>query len=710
MTLLNKLTRLLVRLTFRISCRGEEYLRPANQGKMVVGNHQAGIDIAILASLLVEKSWFIVAKASYPTPLVQYLFPWVRFVKAESLAAEGWQSLTRHLIRGGVAAIFPEIIPSQDGSFAKMDPASLQSVREAGVDIVALHMHGSQYHPSSSRKDSLPRRWFPKITISILKPEKPLILLNDMLGKALVAHFNGQGSLWGALCRVGRVYGAAHQVVTDSSGVTLNYRQIYMRSLILGEAIARYSHVGERVGVLLPTSAGGLLTFFALQAIGRIPALLNFTSGSKSILSACRTGRIQTLLTSRLFVKKGGFGDKFKKLSRQVSLVYLEDLRPEIGFSQKLRGALYSLWPEKRLASLQQKPDDEAVILFTSGSEGEPKGVVLSHNNILCNIHQIRARIGLHADDVFLNVLPLFHAFGLTVGTLAPLLAGVRCHYHPSPLEYKKIPELAYRIRATVFAGTNTFLAGYGRSAHPYDFQTLRLVVAGAEVLREDTRHLWMEKFGIRIFEGYGATETSPVMAVNTAIFYRAGTVGRLLPGIEYRLLPVAGVEDGGLLLVRGGNIMLGYLHPGGDGMAKMPATSDPGLDIAANWYDTGDVVLVDELGYIKIIGRVKRFAKVAGEMISLATVETCAATIWPEVLHAVVALPDAKKGEAIYLATEKEGATRDLLLGHIKREGLSKLHLPTQIIQLPTIPLTGTGKIDYNLVKELVSANSQSL
>jgi acyl-[acyl-carrier-protein]-phospholipid O-acyltransferase / long-chain-fatty-acid--[acyl-carrier-protein] ligase len=699
MNLKQKFVRFVVGLVFRLRCRGASFLIPDGVGRLVICNHQANIDLPILASLLVDKSWFIVSKQAFPSLLFRWIFSWVHFVDADSLAGQGWKPLTDHLGQGGVAAIFPEMAPSEDGSFAKMVETPLQSARQAKVPVVAIYLSGSQYHHTSSREPSIPRHFFPKTGMTILPPEPPGTLFPDLLGRALVVHFQGLGTLWGALCRVGRVYGHGLKVVTDSTGVELSYRQIFTRSLVLGKVLAKRSSLGERVAILLPTSAAGLITFFALHAFGRVPVLLNFTSGSQSLLSACKTGHIKTILTSRLFVKKAGLSEKREHLAAAVEVLFLEDLRNEIGIGEKLQGFLAALWPERRLKKLGIKPDDEAVVLFTSGSEGEPKGVVLSHDNLLSNIQQIRARIALHADDVFLNVLPLFHAFGLTVGTLAPLLAGVRSHYHPSPLEYKKIPELAYRIKATVLAGTNTFLAGYARSAHPYDFHTVRLVVAGAEALREDTRVLWMEKFGIRIFEGYGVTEASPVIAVNTAIFHRAATVGRLLPGIDYRLLPVSGIKDGGLLLVKGANIMLGYLRPGGDGKPEMAQIAD----LEPGWYDTGDVVVVDDLGYVCIVGRIKRFAKIGGEMISLATVEKCADTLWPDCRHAVVALPDSKKGESINLVTERNGATRKELLDYIAQAGFSKLHLPAQIIYVPEIPMKGTGKIDYPEVTALI-------
>lgn len=676
---------------FRLVCRGEQHLLPREKGLLAVCNHRAEVDLLILATFLTPGCWFIVCQARFPSPLVRRLFSWIHLVSWESMVEQGWTPLADHLGRGGMAALFPEKIPSRDDGLSPMDPLPLQAARLGKADVVALHLEGTQYHASTWREHRLARHWFPKVELSILPPEPPEISFPDLLGRARVHHFIGRETVWRALCRIARGIGSGCEVVTDSTGIRWSYRQLFLRSFVLGSVLASHTRPGERVGLLLPTSAVGLATLLALLGHGRVAALLNFTSGASALLSACRTARVGRVMTSRTFVKKAGMAALVGEMGREVHIFYLEDVRAEIGWKNKMAGLWAGLWPERQTAVRQGKAEDEAVVLFTSGSEGEPKGVALSHDNLLGNIHQIRARIGVRCDDRLLNVLPIFHAFGLTVGSLLPLLTGARCHLHPSPLDYKKIPSLAHEMGATILAGTNTFLAGYARTAHSADFQCLRLVVAGAEPLREETRRQWMERFGVRIFEGYGTTETSPVLSVNTVSAYCSGTVGRLLPAIDYQVIPVSGVSVGGRLMVRGVNVMLGYLQPGGCGVPERPMTP-----LGSQWYDTGDVVVIDEAGFVRIVGRVKRFAKIGGEMVSLSAVEACAAAVWPEAHHAVVALPDGHKGEILCLVTEGEAMKRHTLLDYINRSNMSRLHLPTKMLAIPEMPIKGVGKIDY--------------
>jgi acyl-[acyl-carrier-protein]-phospholipid O-acyltransferase/long-chain-fatty-acid--[acyl-carrier-protein] ligase len=469
----------------------------------------------------------------------------------------------------------------------------------------------------------------------------------------------------------------------------MTYKRLLQATAVLGRKLMPLALEGRSLGVMLPTSNGAVVTLLAVMSAGRVPAMINFTAGAANILAACRAADLDTILTSRTFVEKGRLGHVVEELSKQVRIVYLEDIRPTITFLDKLRGALH--WKKPLVP---RKPDDWAAILFTSGSEGTPKGVVLSHRNMLANVAQAAARIDFGREDKLFNVLPIFHSFGLTAGTVLPLVSGVSTYLYPSPLHYRTVPELVYGVCATVLFGTDTFLNGYARSANPYDFRSLRYVLAGAEPVKEATRQIYLEKFGLRILEGYGVTETAPVMALNTPMFNKFGTVGRLLPGLTAKLEKVEGVEEGGRLYVKGPNVMLGYVRADKPGVLEPPPEG---------WHDTGDIVTIDEQGFVTIKGRAKRFAKVGGEMVSLAAVEMLAGDLWPDNMAAVAALPDPRKGERLVMVTDKHGATRSEFITYARMRHASELMFPSEVVVLDKLPLLGSGKVDQLAVQKFV-------
>jgi len=498
------------------------------------------------------------------------------------------------------------------------------------------------------------------------------------------------------------IHGRKHLIVEDIERQPLSYNQLLTRSFILGNKIKDQHTDGEYVGVLLPNSVGTVTVFLGLQINNFVPAMLNFSTGAKGMISACETAAIKTVYTSRRFIKMARLEKVIEELEKYVKVIYLDDLVPTITLLDKLRGVIEARFSRSAYLrkSKHARPEDPAVVLFTSGSEGVPKGVVLSHQNILANGVQMSTRIDFSAQDIIFNALPMFHSFGLSAGTLLPLLAGMRTFFYPSPLHYRIVPEMAYAVNATIMFGTNTFLKGYARFAHPYDFYSLRYVFAGAEKVHEDTRNIWSERFGVRILEGYGATETSPVLASNTAMENKSGTVGRLLPGIEYKLLPVPGVEEGGRLVVKGVNVMRGYLLHDTPGVIQPPVSDDLG----EGWYDTGDIVSIDEGGFITIRGRAKRFAKIGGEMVSLTAVEEFVSRVWQDKQHSVVSIPDSVKGEQLVLVTNYESAERKTLVTVAKEQGIGELNIPKKIISVKNVPLLGTGKTDYPAVQALVS------
>ena len=484
-------------------------------------------------------------------------------------------------------------------------------------------------------------------------------------------------------------------VILEDEERQLTYNDVLKAAFALARPLTEGTVKGQPIGLLMPTSVGGVVAFLAIHAAGRVPAILNFTAGAASLMAACEAAQITQIITARRFLDEGGYWPLISHLACRGPIIHLDDVRETLTVRDKIRAlrGRYAPW------SVRARPkwSDAATILFTSGTEGDPKGVVLTHANLIANAHQIRAHIPeLTNDDVMFNPLPIFHSLGLSSGTLMPMLTGLKTVLYPSPLRVKEIPKRVRESEATVILTTDTFITQYARSAADGDLSSLRLTVCGAERVRDETRALLRRKFDIELYEGYGATEASPVICVNSPTDNRPGAVGRMLPEIEHKLEPVEGLENCGRLLVRGPNVMKGYLRPTDPGVIEKPTDG---------WHDTGDVVSIDDDGVVRILGRVKRFAKIGGEMVSLAVVENCATSLWPDHLHAAASVPDPRKGEQIILITENEAANRPDFLAFAQNHGVSELAVPRRVLKVEQVPVLGTGKIDYAGVDKLVRA-----
>ena len=713
MTTFKALLRRLLTLLFRVEVKGLEQFDNTDERLLIVANHTSFLDAALLVAFLPGNLTFAVNTWVAHYPLFKPFLALTRIFPMDPTNPLAMKGLVAHLKQGNPTVIFPEGRITVTGSLMKIYDGPGLVADKADARVVPVRIDGAQYTPFSRLRGRVRLRWFPKITLSVLAPRSirpPAEVrgrdrrreagrrLTDLMTEMMFETANTRRTIFQALVDARRVHGGDRVVVEDIQRKPLSYDRLITGAFALGQALIRGTEPGERIGLLLPNASASVVTLLGLQAYGRVPAMLNFTVGAAGMASACRTATLRRVVTSRRFVAAGKLEEVVERLGQSVELIYLEDLAAELTLANKL-----AAWLKSKRVALKRPdgdPDAPAVVLFTSGSEGSPKGVVLSHANLLANRAQLAARVDFNAQDVVLNALPMFHSFGLTAGTLLPLLSGMKCFLYPSPLHYRIVPEIAYDINATVLFGTNTFLTGYARVAHPYDFYSVRYVFAGAEKLQARTRQTWSEKFGIRIFEGYGATETAPALTVNTPMDYQAGSVGRLLPGIDHVLEPVPGVSEGGRLHVRGPNVMLGYLLAENPGVLVGPASSQGG-----GWYDTGDIVTLDPQGFVQIQGRAKRFAKVAGEMVSLAAVEALAGEVWEGALVAAVSLPDPGKGEQLVLITDAEAADRGELLAAAKAKGVSELNVPKRILPDTRIPLLGTGKIDLHDARALAEA-----
>ena len=620
-------------------------------------------------------------------------------------------------VKGGKALIiFPEGRITVTGSLMKVYDGAAMIADKADAEIVPVRIEGLEQTPFSRlSKGQVRRRWFPKVTVTILEPVR-LTVDPDLKGRK--RRLAAGAALYGimsdlvfrttstdrtvmqAVIQAAATHGRHRVAVEDPVTGALTYKRLLIGAAILGSKLMPMAAEGRAVGVMLPNANGAVVTLLGLMTAGRVPAMINFTAGAANILAACRAAQIDTILSSRVFVEKAKLTNLVAIIEKEVRIVYLEDVRASVTIGDKIRGLFKANRP-----LVERKSDDWAAILFTSGSEGVPKGVVLSHRNMLANAAQAAARIDFGCEDKVFNVLPVFHSFGLTVGVVLPLVSGVRIYLYPSPLHYRTVAELIYAVNATIMFGTDTFLAGYARVAHPYDFRSLRYILAGAEPVKEATRRTYMEKFGLRILEGYGVTETAPALALNTPMFNKFGSVGRILPGMEARLEKVEGVEEGGRLFVRGPNVMLGYLKVENPGVLEPPPEG---------WHDTGDIVTIDEQGFLTIKGRAKRFAKIGGEMISLAAVEVLAGDLWPNEPTAVVAVPDLRKGERLILLTQHKSATRGEFQAFAKSKHASDLMIPSDVWVIDKLPMLGSGKVDTmaagRLVQERLAAKPETI
>ena len=685
---------------YRVEIDGLEHVRAALPQAVIAANHASFLDGLLLGAFLPGNPVFAVdtfiARKWWARPFLSV----VDALPVDPTNPLSIRAMIRAVEHGSSCVIFPEGRITVTGGLMKVYDGPALIAERTRAALVLVRIDGAELTPFSRLAGKVPRHLFPRIRITVFPPRRlspPEGLtgrvrraamrraLHDEMVRAAFATARLDTTLFDALLEARARHGGGHLVADDIEQRPMSYRALIAASWALGGLLEAMTQPGQRVGVLLPTSRASVVTFFALQAIGRVPALLNFAAGPAASVTACAAARLTLVITARTFVERARLQPLVTALEPYVTVIYLEDLRREIGMGRRLAAMVRGMFdrPQRR----QERANEPAAVLFTSGSEGAPKGVVLSHRNLLANCHQLASVIDISPKDVALNALPIFHSFGLTGGVLLPLVNGVFTFFYPSPLHYRTVSELAYGINATVLFGTDTFLGGYARVADDYDFYSVRFVFAGAERVRPETRRVWFERFGLRILEGYGTTETSPVLAVNTPMHFKVGTVGRLLPGIEYRVDPVEGIPEGGRLFVRGPNVMLGYLR------VEQPGVLDPP---EGGWHDTGDIVSIDAAGFVTIRGRAKRFAKVAGEMVSLGAIEELAATMWPGARHAVVAVPDPKRGEQLVMVTEQAAADKASVLQAARAAGLPELFVPRLLVQVDHLPLLSTGKVDY--------------
>jgi acyl-[acyl-carrier-protein]-phospholipid O-acyltransferase/long-chain-fatty-acid--[acyl-carrier-protein] ligase len=699
------LLRLLLRLLYRFRGHNEAVLKTPGP-VLLLPNHSSWFDWLLVAACLGGDWKFVVSSVSAKQSwLHRKIMLNSRTFPIDTNSPYGVKRMAEYLQTGGRLVLFAEGRLSRTGTLMKLFDGTGFLLHKTGAKVITCYLRGAWRLPFSPNPGH--KRTFPNVSAHFSDAMTP-----PQLGQIGTAKARAQLTAWlrdrmttqqfnvemefgpktipEAIVAAAREQ--AHQIILEDAGrEPLTYRRFLVGAHALSKPLGvKLASSSPRVGILLPNVNAFPVTLLAVWRCGKVPAILNYSTGSAIMLACCQLAGLKQVITSRAFLERARLSvDPLRDAG--IEIIYLEDLRAGISRAAKLGSLLQvRLSPAALNGDRNVKSSDAAVILFTSGSEGVPKGVELSHTNILANIRQMLSVTDIQDTDRLFNCLPLFHSFGLTVGTFLPLVRGAYTYIYPSPLHYRVIPAAFYDRDCTIFLSTNTFLNGYGRKADPYDFRTMRYLFAAAEKLQEATATTWAQKFGVRVLEGYGATECAPCVSVNTPLTPKYGSVGRLLPGMEYKLQPVEGVEEGGRLFVRGPNVMNGYLNP--DANATFKA-----LD---GWYDTGDIVSVDAEGYLFIRGRLKRFAKVSGEMVSLTAVEDALAGAFPQYglrcQVAVITRPDEGKGEVLIAVTNEPKLKLDEIRAAIKAAGLSNLSAPREIKAVREIPKLGTGKVNH--------------
>ncbi len=709
-----RLVRKILKIIFRVKVEGMENLEKAGSRALIVANHTSFMDVLLISAFVNRQIVFTISEQKMSKLVVKFMTSLVDVKPLDARSPLAVKAMVEELRQDKLCMIFPQGLVEGGNSRMKIYEGPAMMAMMGDAPIVPIQITGANYtFFSRVVGKTCERRWFPKITLSVLPPvsfeypedmpnrqkrEKSSSKLYDIITNMAAKTYDLDRTTFEAVADCMKMRGRFYHLIEDTARQPVKFVALFLKAFILGRLINKAAPEDRILGVMIPTSSTCALTVMGLHAMGKTPAMINFTSGIKSVVATCKTVGMKKVVTARKVVALAKLEEVVAALEKaDVQVLYLEDLKPSLTTWDKVMGIWGAIAPKRSYRKAKKKydikPNDAAVVLFTSGSEGLPKAVFLTHQNILANCLQTLTRFDITERDVMLNCLPMFHSFGLTIGSFLPMIGGVKAFFYPTPLHYRIIPEVAASCKATIFFSTDTFLSGYARCANPYDFNTLRIVAGGAEKIKEETRKVWQEKFGVRVLEGYGATECAPLISVNTFLHQKAGSVGRLVVGMEYKLVPVEGIKEGAELWVKGPNVMQGYMRH------TDPEKLDPPKD---GWYDTGDIVEIDEDGFIFIKGRCKRFAKIGGEMVSLLSVEQTIAKEYPDAISGAVNIPDEKKGEQIVLITTEKAITKESLIALFKRTGTTELGLPSRILTVAEAPLLGTGKFDYMKAKEM--------
>ena len=715
--------------TYHIKVLGFENL-PGTGGVLMLGNHISWLDWAMIQIACPRPVRFVMHRAIYQR---WYLKGFMDFFGVIPIAAgqskEALQQINALLRAGEVVCLFPEGAISRSGQLGEFKHGYERTVE--GVEGIILPFYlrglwGSRFSRSSEKLQEIRNtRLRGDVIVAFGKP-LPMDTPADELKRRVLElsidtwehHTQTLDPIPLAWLRSAKRCGSELCLADASATTTLSGYKTLTAVLAFSRLIHQRSQE-QNIGLLLPTSSPGIITNMAALLLGKTVVNLNYTASLPSLMAAVEKAEIGSLYTSRRFIKKlEQRGIDLNELLDRVQVHYLEDLKDAIGTFTRLSLLVSAvLLPARVLYTLfgrRARIDQPAAILFSSGSEGEPKGVVLSHRNIMANIRQVSDVLDVRGEDTLMATLPLFHAFGLTITGLMPLVEGIPVIFHPDPTDVLTIAKAIAKHQATVYCSTSTFLRLFNRNRHihPLMLESLRVVVSGAERLNPEVRDAFKLKFNKEIYEGYGTTETTPVASVNIPdrIDQRSwqvqqgnkpGTVGMPLPGGSFRIIDPDTLEtlpsgEDGLVLFGGSQVMLGYLN-------DPEKTADVIVELEGKrWFKTGDKGHLDQDGFLTIVDRYSRFAKIGGEMISLGAIEGAIGKVLPENIEVLTtALPDGKKGEKVILLIAGD-IDQDDMKKLIEQSGLNPLMRPAEIIHVEAIPKLGSGKNDFSRAKQL--------
>ncbi|MDR1081112.1 MAG: AMP-binding protein, partial [Deltaproteobacteria bacterium] len=610
-----------IRLFYDPRVTGLHNLEKAPGPVLIAPNHTSFLDVALLVCYLKRDLTFAINARWADEWWVGLFLKFFRAVPVDPQRPHQLRALVSAVADGGAVVIFPEGRITTTGSLMKVEEGIGIVASRSGAPVLPVVIDGAEFSFFGRMRKILrspPESW--QVRMRVFPPVEldrtpragetrkgfRARLARDVYEMMLQCRFRSREwrrNLWRELTLAAGRAGKGRIIAEDADRRPVTYKRVMDRAQAVGYALGRRLPRAAPAGILLPNSLALTYVLFGIWRGGRVPVMLNYSQGRAAMATALVASGAKTVVSSRAFLARAPHVESSVREAASdadAEIVCLEDL--DLGAVNFVRSRFSR-------ADLRP-PESPGAVLFTSGSEGSPKGVVLSHGALLANIRQALCAIELNEDDILFNPMPAFHAFGLNIGILLPILSGIRSFNYPSPLAVKAIPELVYDTRATVVVGSDSFARAWGEAAHPYDFAAVRFLVLGAEKVLPSTRELYFSKLSVRLFEGYGVTECAPVVSVGSRMRVRDGSVGAPLPGIRWRLDPVPGVKEGGLLKLKGPNIMTGYLTEGEPGVIRRPPDG---------WHDTGDIAEVDADGFLWIRGRLKRFAKLSGEMIPIA-------------------------------------------------------------------------------------------